>query len=238
MALALVRESPAAAGVPRYGESEVALPPARAGNPALVAVRTLGRAAKSEDFWLLAGTFFVCGASTNGLIGTHLIPACVDHGIPEVRAAGLLAIMGLFDLAGTTASGWFTDRWDSRKLLFTYYGLRGLSLIFLPGALTAGSGLLVFAVFYGLDWIATVPPTVRLATEAFGKEDGPIVFGWIVAAHQVGAGFAALGAGMVRTVLGDYQIAFITSGILCLFAALLALMVGRIRIGIPQSEAA
>jgi MFS family permease len=230
VAVLLVRESPAELGVAPYGATEAPAPARREGNPAQVAVRTLFRSARNEDFWLLAGTFFICGASTNGLIGTHLIPACVDHGIPEVRAAGLLATMGLFDLVGTTLSGWLTDRWDSRKLLFTYYGLRGLSLIFLPQALTAGSGLLVFAVFYGLDWIATVPPTLRLATEAFGKEDGPVVFGWVVAAHQVGAGVAALGAGLIRTVLGDYQIAFLISGALCLIAALLSLGVGRIRI--------
>lgn len=232
VSLLFVRESPEALGVPKYGETAVAPVAATSGNPARVAVQSLFRAAKSEDFWLLAGTFFVCGASTNGLIGTHLIPACVDHGIPEVRAAGLLATMGLFDLAGTTASGWLSDRYDSRRLLFMYYGLRGLSLIFLPRALTAQSGLLVFAVFYGLDWIATVPPTVRLATEAFGKEQGPIVFGWVVAAHQVGAGVAALGAGVIRTSLGDYQLAFMISGALCLVAALLALGVGRIRIAL------
>ncbi len=237
LAVALVRESPAEAGVGPYG-GVPAVTPVRRGNPAVVAVRTLLRAVRSEDFWLLAGTFFVCGASTNGLIGTHLIPACVDHGIPEVRAAGLLATMGLFDLAGTTMSGWFTDRWDSRKLLFTYYGLRGLSLIFLPKALTGSSGLLVFAVFYGLDWIATVPPTVRLATESFGTADGPVVFGWVVAAHQVGAGFAAFGAGMVRTMLGDYQLAFMSSGALCLFAALLALLVGRLKIATPAGVTA
>ena len=137
--------------------------------------------------------------------------------------------MGLFDLVGTTMSGWLTDRWDSRRLLFAYYGLRGLSLIFLPQALTQQSGLFVFAVFYGLDWIATVPPTVRLATEAFGKDQGPIVFGWVVAAHQVGAAVAALGAGLIRTSLGDYQLAFMISGGLCLIAALLALAVGRVR---------
>jgi predicted MFS family arabinose efflux permease len=148
--------------------------------------------------------------------------------------------MGLFDLVGTTLSGWLTDRWDSRRLLFTYYALRGLSLIFLPQALIGGSGLLVFAVFYGLDWIATVPPTVRLASEVFGKEEGPIVFGWVVAAHQVGASAAALGAGLIRTRLGDYQVAFMASGVLCLLAALLALAVGRVRIawsgrgGIPS----
>ncbi|HEX8910293.1 MAG TPA: MFS transporter [Anaeromyxobacteraceae bacterium] len=231
IALLLVRESPAAIGLRPYGALEgEPVAPRRAGNPALLAVRTLARASRSRDFWLLAGTFFVCGASTNGLIGTHLIPACMDHGMPEVRAAGLLATMGIFDLFGTTISGWLTDRWDSRRLLFAYYGLRGLSLIFLPDALvTAGTGLSVFTVFYGLDWIATVPPTVRLATDAFGAEDAPIVFGWVFAAHQVGAGLAALGAGVVRTTLGDYHYAFVASGTICLVAALMSLFVNRRR---------
>jgi len=235
LALLLVRESPAAVGLRPYGAPPGELPPQpRRGNPAALALAALGRASQQRDFWLLAGTFFVCGASTNGLIGTHLIPACMDHGIPEVRAAGMLATMGLFDLVGTTLSGWLTDRWDSRKLLFAYYGLRGLSLVFLPHALIeAGSGLSVFTVFYGLDWIATVPPTVRLAHDAFGKQDAPIVFGWIFAAHQVGAGAAALGAGLVRTHLGDYRAAFLASGCLCLVAAMMALMVGRGRAPAP-----
>ncbi len=201
---------------------------ARQDNPAALAVRALARAIRSRDFWLLAGTFSVCGASTNGLIGTHLIPACMDHGIPEVQAAGLLAMMGVFDLFGTTGSGWLSDRWDSRRLLFMYYGLRGLSLVFLPHALVEqGSSLSLFTVFYGLDWIATVPPTVRLAGDAFGREDAPIVFGWVMAAHQVGAGVAALGAGMIRAQLGTYQLAFLTSGGMCLVAAVMALAIGR-----------
>jgi sugar phosphate permease len=231
VALLLIRETPADVGVRPYGavDGEVEDAP-RQGNPAAVALRTLARCARSRDFWLLAGTFFVCGASTNGLIGTHLIPACMDHGIPEVRAAGMLAMMGIFDLLGTTGSGWLTDRWDSRKLLFTYYALRGLSLIFLPDALhQQGTGLSLFTVFYGLDWIATVPPTVRLATDAFGRRDAPIVYGWVMAAHQVGAGMAALGAGVIRTALGEYRLAFVTSGALCLVAALLALAIGRRR---------
>jgi len=153
----------------------------------------------------------------------------MDHGISEVTAAGMLATMGIFDLFGTTASGWLSDRVDSRKLLFTYYALRGLSLLFLPRALLEHQGLSVFTVFYGLDWIATVPPTVRLATDAFGKQDGPVVFGWVVAAHQVGAAFAALGAGAIRTILGEYQLAFILSGGLCLLAALLSLGIARRR---------
>jgi sugar phosphate permease len=228
LALLFVREAPADLGLRPYGASaddRVEAP--RQGNPAVVAVQMLGRATRSRDFWLLAGTFFVCGASTNGLIGTHLIPACVDHGIPEVQAAGMLAMMGVFDLFGTTGSGWLSDRWDSRWLLFTYYGLRGLSLIFLPHALQDHQGLSIFTVFYGLDWIATVPPTVKLATDAFGRRDAPIVFGWVMAAHQVGAGAAALGAGIIRTELGDYHAAFLASGSMCLAAALLALAIGR-----------
>jgi sugar phosphate permease len=227
LALLFVRDRPRDMGLLPYGADPGHPPPPTAtGNPALAAVRTLFRAARHRAFWLLAGTFFVCGASTNGLIGTHLIPACIDHGIPEVQAAGMLALMGIFDLAGTTASGWLSDRWDSRWLLFTYYGLRGLSLVFLPHALTVqGSGLSLFTVFYGLDWIATVPPTVRLATDAFGREDAPVVFGWVMTAHQVGAGAAALAAGVVRTHLGDYQAAFMASGGLCLAAALMALAI-------------
>jgi len=231
LVLLLVRERPADVGLEPYGARAGAAPQGPSpGNPALVAVRTLARASRRREFWLLAGTFFVCGASTNGLIGTHLIPACLDHGIPEVRAAGMLALMGVFDLFGTTGSGWLSDRWDSRWLLFTYYGLRGLSLVFLPHALhEQGSGLSLFTVFYGLDWIATVPPTVKLATDAFGREDAPIVFGWVMAAHQVGAGMAALGAGVIRTELGAYHMAFMISGVMCLMAALMALAIGRRR---------
>jgi sugar phosphate permease len=229
LALVLVREKPADVGLLPLGAGAGDVPPPpRQGSPAALAVSTLARASRSRDFWLLAGTFFVCGASTNGLIGTHLIPACMDHGIPEVQAAGMLAMMGIFDLFGTTGSGWLSDRWDSRWLLFTYYGLRGLSLVFLPHALLVqGAGLSIFTIFYGLDWVATVPPTVRLATDAFGREDAPIVFGWVMAAHQVGAGIAALGAGIIRAQLGAYQLAFMTSGALCLVAAVMALAIGR-----------
>ena len=182
----------------------------------------LAWAAKSREFWILSGTFFVCGSSTNGLIGTHLIPACMDHGIPEVRAAGLLAVMGIFDLAGTTFSGWLTDRFNSRHLLFWYYALRGLSLLFLPYSLLHPTGgLSLFAIFYGLDWIATVPPTVHLTSNTFGKENVGIVYGWIVAAHQLGASLAAITAGSIRTYLGDYRDAFWLSGAMCMLAATL-----------------
>lgn len=224
----LLRERPADVGLPPLGAAAIAPAPGPGPNPARVALAALGEGARSRDFWLLTATFFICGASTNGLIGTHLIPAAHDHGIPEVRAAGLLAVMGVFDLIGTTGAGWLSDRWSSRGLLGWYYGLRGLSLFFLPFALGGSrTGLWVFAVWYGLDWIATVPPTLRLATDAFGAEQAPIIFGWIGAGHQVGAALTAFGAGWIRTTQGDYRLAFWGSGALCLLAAVLALQVGR-----------
>jgi sugar phosphate permease len=214
-----MRDSPEQLGLKPYGHSPDA-PISRI--PARKPIDALLWAARSREFWILAGSFFICGASTNGLVGTHLIPACMDHGIPEVRAAGLLAVMGIFDLAGTTASGWLTDRFNSRRLLFWYYGLRGLSLFYLPFSFQhASQGLPIFAVFYGLDWIATVPPTVRLVTDAFGKENAGVVYGWIGASHQLGASLAAAGAGAIRTYLGDYRDAFWISGALCLLAAAL-----------------
>ena len=188
----------------------------------------LGVAARSKAFWILAGTFFICGASTNGLIGTHLIAACHDYGISQVRSAQLLAAMGIFDIIGTTASGWLTDRYSSRHLLFGYYTLRGISLLFLPLVLQGGAGGLGwFAVFYGLDWIATVPPTVRLTGEAFGRENTGVIYGWIGACHQLGASMAAFGAGAIRTVLGDYRVAFWIAGALCVLAGASFLTIGR-----------
>jgi sugar phosphate permease len=232
LVLLFMRNSPKAAGVLPFGvtgEDEApAAATAQGGNPFHAALAGLQRGFRSTDFWLLAGSFFVCGASTNGLIGTHLIPACVDHGIPEVRAAGLLALMGILDLFGTTLSGWLSDRFNCRYLLFCYYGLRGLSLIGLPHALSGPEwGLSAFAIFYGLDWIATVPPTVRLTADAFGRENVGVMFGWIFASHQVGAALAATFAGSVRTYLGDYMLAFILSGVICILAAGLVLRVGR-----------
>ncbi|WP_438480736.1 MFS transporter [Oleiharenicola lentus] len=228
----LMRDHPRDVGQRPYGETGPVLDkvPVATGNPAMRAITTLFEAMRVRDFWLLAGSFFVCGASTNGLIGTHLISAAFDCNIPEVRAAGLLAAMGLFDLIGTTASGWLSDRYNSRYLLFAYYGLRGLSLLFLPSALLGpASGLAIFALFYGLDWIATVPPTVKLTGEVFGREKASIVFGWIVAAHQVGAAFAAYGAGVLRTVTGSYTLAFFSAGALCVIAALVVLPIGKKR---------
>ena len=228
-----MRDDPRQMGLRAYGETgapdlAAALPALTPGNPATRAVLVLGEAIRVRDFWLLAGSFFVCGASTNGLIGTHLVAASFDCGIPEVRAAGLLALMGLFDLAGTTASGWLSDRYNCRYLLFGYYGLRGLSLLFLPQALVGSSWALgLFAVFYGLDWIATVPPTVRLTADVFGREKASIVFGWVVAAHQAGAAFAAFTAGAIRTEFGTYAPAFIGAGVLCGIAAVAVLPIAR-----------
>jgi predicted MFS family arabinose efflux permease len=197
-------------------------------NPLAIAFGTLASASKTRDFWLLFFSFFICGASTNGYIGTHLIAMCGDYGLSEVQGASLLAAMGIFDLFGTTLSGWLSDRFNSRVLLFWYYGLRGLSLIYLPHAFGIDFfGLPLFAVFYGLDWIATVPPTVRLATDVYGKESAPVVFGWVVAGHQLGAAFAALGAGMLRASLGTYTIASMISGGLCLVAAVIVLRINR-----------
>jgi predicted MFS family arabinose efflux permease len=228
VAAALVRDFPADKQLVPYGGTEAdAVRPEAGGDAARAAVAALREGLRHREFWILAGTFFICGLSTNGLVGTHLIPACMDHGIPEVAAAGLLAAMGWFDLVGTTASGWLSDRWDSRKLLSWYYGLRGLSLFFLPTALAGTPGARWgFATFYGLDWIATVPPTVRLTADTFGRARVGMMFGWIVAAHQLGAAAAALGAGLVRTRLGDYNAAFWTAGALCLVAAALVFGIG------------
>lgn len=236
LVLFFMRNYPKNVGLRRYGaeddendQSIAADGPAA--NPFRVVLSGLQRGLRSTDFWLLAGSFFICGASTNGLIGTHLIPACVDHGIPEVRAAGLLALMGILDLIGTTFSGWLSDRYNSRYLLCCYYGLRGLSLMGLPYALAGPEwGLSAFALFYGLDWIATVPPTVRLTAEAFGRNNVGVMFGWIFASHQVGASMAATFAGTVRTCLGDYTIAFIMSGMMCLLAAGLVLRIKKPRV--------
>lgn len=212
-----------------YGASasDAATAPRRE-NPIGAALAALAFAVRQREFWILAGTFFICGASTNGLVGTHLVPACMDHSIGEVRAASLLAMMGVFDLLGTTGSGWLTDRFDSRNLLFVYYGLRGLSLLYLPLALEPQSqGLTLFAVFYGLDWIATVPPTVALARQAFGPARVSLVFGWVVAAHQLGAAAATTVAGLIRTQMGSYDRAFLISGCLCLVSAGAVLFAGR-----------
>ena len=229
LVMLLMRERPRDVGLAPFGKTEIeAAPPRSTGNPFAIAFAALLEGSRSRDFWLLFGTFFICGLSTNGLIGTHLIAACFDAGIPEVRAAGLLAMMGIFDLIGTTLSGWLSDRYNNRYLLAWYYGLRGLSLLWLPFALDISFfGLSLFAVFYGLDWIATVPPTVRLTSNAFGREKAPMMFGWIFTGHQLGAAVAAFGAGVLRTAMDGYLEAFLLAGLACLVAVAMSLMIGR-----------
>jgi sugar phosphate permease len=224
----LMRDYPADLQLPPYGGPRVVAPPATAAKPFRRAAVALREACGYRNFWLLSGSFFICGASTNGVIGTHLISACLDHGIPEVAGASLLAAMGIFDFFGTTLSGWLSDRIDGRKLLAWYYGLRGLSLIFLPFTFQYSFyGLGIFAVFYGLDWIATVPPTVRLTAETFGEQNVGIYFGWIAATHQLGAAFAAWMAGVLRSSTGDYLSAFMSAGALCLAASIMVTFIGR-----------
>ena len=227
-----MRNRPSDLGLRALGAAEADIAPTNTGSPILNAFRGLRLGVRSRDFWLLGGSFFICGASTNGLIGTHLIPASMDHGMAEVAAASLLAVIGVFDIAGTLASGYLTDRFDSRWLLFFYYGLRGLSLLLLPFVFGSPQfALILFIVFYGLDWVATVPPTVQLARRVFGAQNFAIVYGWIFAAHQMGAAAIAFAAGAVRTFFGDYQIAFTSSGLLCLVAAGLVLRIARERPG-------
>ena len=224
----LMVERPEQLGLKAYGAAADAAEAApTAGNPLVIAWSALGRAVRVRDFWLLFGSFFVCGLSTNGLIGTHFIAFCFDGGIPEVRAAGILALMGVLNLVGTTLSGWLSDRYDSRWLLFWYYLLRGLSLLYLPYSELTFWGLGLFGIFYGLDWIATVPPTLRLATDIFGKRDAAVIYGWIFLGHQLGAGFAAFGSGAVRTVVGNYTGAFLAAGLMCALAAVSVLLIAR-----------
>jgi MFS family permease len=222
-----LRDHPADLGVTALGATGAVLekPAPSKGGAARNALRGLRDAAKTRAFWLLAGGFAICGATTNGLVGTHFIPAAHDHGMPQTTAAGLLALVGLFDIAGTIASGWLTDRVDSRILLGGYYFLRGLSLLVLPSILaaTAHPSMLVFILFYGLDWVATVPPTVTLCREYFGAA-GPIVFGWVFASHQFGAAVAATAAGVVRDQLGTYTAAWYGAGALAILASVLSLM--------------
>jgi predicted MFS family arabinose efflux permease len=224
----LLPEKPASLGLRAYGEADTA-PPAAATtqSPIAIALGTLREAARDRSFWLLFFTFFVCGASTNGYIGTHFIAMCGDYGLSSVRGAGMLAAMGIFDIVGTTLSGWLSDRYKSGALLFWYYGLRGLALLYLPYAFDLGLiGLPVFAVFYGLDWVATVPPTVKLTTDHFGSAKAPVVFGWVFTGHQLGAAFAAAGGGLLRSTLGSYTFATTVSGALCILAAVLVMRAG------------
>lgn len=221
----VVRDRPQSVGLRPYGADEDVPAPPRAEHPFRPAIDGLLVGVRSRNFWLLVGSFFVCGLSTNGLIGTHLIAAAHDHGFSQVAGASLLALIGVFDIVGTVCSGWLTDRLDPRKLLFWYYGLRGLSLLALPYAFDARAGLVAFAIFYGLDWVATVPPTVALAADTFGRERVGVVFGWIFASHQLGAAFAAWAAGAARGWFGDYQTAFFGAGAACLIASALVLRI-------------
>jgi MFS family permease len=223
-----VRDRPQSMGLEPYGATEPVPVPERSAHPFRPAWHGLTMGMRSGTFWLLSSSFFICGLSTNGLIGTHLIPAAMDHGLGEVAAASLLATIGAFDIVGTTCSGWLTDRVDPRVLLFWYYGLRGLSLLALPYAFGSPHfGLILFVVFYGLDWIATVPPTVALTAEIFGRDRVGIVFGWIFCSHMLGASLAAWGAGAIRTWFGGYGWAFGTAGLLCLFASGLVMQIER-----------
>jgi predicted MFS family arabinose efflux permease len=228
LVLVFFREYPADVGIPPYGADEIVPPPPVSGNSARLAIDGLKNAARTRPFWYLAAGFAICGATTNGLVFPHFIPSAHDHGMHNVTAAGLLAMIGIFDLIGTILSGWLSDRVDSRILLFVYYTLRGLSLLVLPQLLDDKvTGLmLVFVVVYGMDFIATVPPTVALCREHFGMST-PIVFGWIFAAHQVGAAFSATMAGVVRDNLGDYALAWYAAGFLSIGAAALSMQIKR-----------
>ncbi|WP_420034944.1 MFS transporter [Streptomyces sp. cg28] len=224
----LLRDHPADVGVRPYGAEAFVPKPAPVTGAARRAVTVLLKAARTGPFWLLAGTFAICGASTNGLVKTHFVPAAHDHGMPVTAAASLLAVIGVFDVAGTIASGWFTDRFEARRLLGVYYALRGVSLIFLPMLLAPSvhPPMLFFIVFYGLDWVATVPPTIALCREHYG-EDSAIVFGWVLASHQVGAAVVAFLGGVARDVFGSYDVVWYASGGLCAAAALMALVIRR-----------
>lgn len=228
--LLLMRDRPSDLGLPPYGETAVAPPPPT--GEGLLALLTsplvvLRQSARVPLFWVLFATFFICGLSTNGLIQTHFITLCADYGLTAVTAASVLAMMGVFDFIGTIGSGWLSDRFDNRFLLFWYYGLRGLSLLYLPFTDFTFYGLSLFAVFYGLDWIATVPPTVKLTAERFGRERAGIVFGWIFAGHMIGAACAAFGAGFSRTEFASYLPAFFIAGAMCLVAAGLVLTIAK-----------
>lgn len=229
-----LKERPSSAGVTPYGApDDWTEPPLNNTNAGRLAIQTLKEASKVRDFWFLIGSFFVCGLSTSGLIGTHFIPAAHDHGMNEVTAASLLALVGVFDVVGTIFSGWLTDRYDPRKLLFIYYFFRGLSLFLLPSILfaTVHPSTLVFVIFYGLDWVATVPPTVLLCRQILGPERATVVYGWVFVAHQVGGSAAAFGAAILHTKFEDYATAFYLSGLLCVVTSYFVLQIGKVKEG-------
>jgi MFS family permease len=225
-----LNENPSDIGHKPYGAPEGWVEPERLkGNAARNAIDALKNGAKHKDFWLLFGTFFVCGLTTNGLIGTHFIPAAHDHGMGEVVAASLLALIGIFDVIGTLGSGYLTDRVDPRKLLVFYYGFRGISLLLLPSILfaTLHPSTLVFVIFYGLDWVATVPPTIALCRTVLGPKYGTVIYGWVFTGHQIGASVAALGAAILRVKLGDYSLSFYIGGLMSLIAAVAVVFIAR-----------
>lgn len=237
--LAFMRDYPADVGLAPYGAKDVVPRPAPQTFGAMLAspITVLFEAARSRTFWVLFGTFFICGASTNGLVQTHFISLCGDFGMATVAAAGMLAVIGIFDIAGTIGSGWLSDRFDSRNLLFWYYGLRGLSLVYLPFTSFSFYELSIFAVFYGLDWVATVPPTIKLTIDRFGAKAN-IVFGWVFAGHQLGAAFAAWGAGFTRTAYETYLPAFFIAGVLCLIGAVAVVAIREPKMPEAQPAAA
>jgi predicted MFS family arabinose efflux permease len=227
-----LKEDPQSINAKPYGAEYGWQPPVLPkGSAAKAAITTLKDASKVRNFWYLVGSFFVCGLSTSGLIGTHFIPAAHDHGMVQVTAASLLALIGLFDVIGTIFSGYLTDRIDPRKLLFFYYLLRGLSLFLLPSILfsTLHPSTLVFIIFYGLDWVATVPPTVLLCRQVLGPDKGAVIYGWVFAAHQFGGSIAAFGAALLRVKFGDYASAFYITGVMCVITSYFVL-----QISIPQ----
>ena len=225
-----LKESPQSIGTTPYGaRTDWVAPISVRRNAAKEAIDTLREASKKRDFWYLTLSFLVCGLSTSGLVGTHFIPASHDHGMAEVTAASLLALIGVFDVIGTIFSGYLTDRIDPRKLLFFYYFLRGLSLFLLPAILFSSlhASTLVFVIFYGLDWVATVPPTIVICRQIIGAERATVVYGWVFAAHQIGGSIAAFGAAILRVKFGNYAVAFYAAGILCLGASYIVLQIGK-----------
>ena len=225
-----LRDKPADLGILPYGAPADWQPPAKSELSAVaLAIDTLKQSSKRKDFWYLFGSFFVCGLSTSGLIGTHFIPAAHDHGMPTTLAASLLAMVGVFDVIGTVFSGWLTDRYDPRKLLFFYFGLRGLSLFLLPSILFSSihPSTLVFVIFYGLDWVATVPPTIMLCRAVLGPQRASVVYGWVFVGHQIGGAVAAFGAALLRVQIGDYAVAFYISGALCIVTSYFVLQIAK-----------
>lgn len=240
--LLFMKNTPKEAGILPYGQEveEKEKHQAEKGNPIVLAFKGLGEAVKVKEFWLLAASFFICGLSTNGLIGTHFVSFCISFGVPLVTAASLLSFMGIFNLVGTTFSGWLSDRFDNRWLLFWYYGLRGASLVLLPFALVEGSipMLMIFTVFYGLDWVATVPPTINISRQVFGMRKSGIIYGWIFASHQIGAAVAAYGGGLIYQFFDTYTFAFFLAGVFCLIACLFVVSIKKQHANLVAKEEA